>query len=251
MGLPLYGQRRTPGLRREEVAHLAHIGTSWYTALEQGRVSNPSDQVLDSLAGALRLSAEERRHLRMLARPAERGPIRASQEVTLGLERTIFALDPSPALALSNRWDLLLWNKAAELVFGLPTGPEEELRKPNWLRRFLADPEVRRNNPDWEAKAQVLIARFRADYAYFQQDAGFNELIEELWQTSEAFRENWPKHDVQVAADCHKRWTSPLIGEMEFEYVTLQQPDHPAIKLVIYAASPTTALRLKELLGFS
>lgn len=248
VGLPFYGRRRTPGLRREEVAQLAHIGTSWYTYLEQGRVSNPSDQVLDSLAHALRLSTEERRHLRMLARPAEREPVRESEEVTLGMERTVLALDPSPALILGKCWDILLWNKAAELVFRLPAFAKDRMPRLNWLRRFLLDPAIRTNNPDWEAKAQVLIARFRADYAYFQQDPGFNALIEELRQTSEAFREHWPKHDVQVAVDCHKRWSNPLIGDMEFEYVSLQQPDHPAVKLVIYAASPATAIRLKELL---
>ncbi|MFD0696548.1 helix-turn-helix transcriptional regulator [Paenibacillus sp. GCM10027628] len=249
VGLPLYGRRRTPGLRREEVAQLAHIGTSWYTSLEQGKVSNPSDQVLDSLANALRLSIEERRHLRMLARPVEREHVRASQEVTLGLERTVLALDPNPALILGNCWDMLLWNKAAELVFRLPAFSKDRIQKPNWLRRFLTDPAIRMNNPDWEAKAQVMIARFRADYAYFQQDLRFNELIEELLKTSEVFREHWPKHDVQSVVDCHKRWTNPIIGEMEFEYVTLQQPDHPAIKIVIYTASSTTALRLKGLLG--
>lgn len=249
VGLPSYGRRRTPGLRREEVAQLAHIGASWYTSLEQGRVPNPSDQVLDSVALALRLSAEEKRHLRMLAKPGEREPVRASEQMSLGMERTIWALDPNPAFVMGRCWDLLLWNKAAELVFRLPAFSKDETRRPNWLRRFLTDPEVRASNPDWEAKAQVLIARFRADYAYFPQDPKFAELIEELLETSDTFREHWPKHDVQAAEDCHKRWTHPLIGDMEFEYVTLQQPDHPAVKTVIYAASPATALRLRGLLG--
>lgn len=248
VGLPFYGRRRTPGLRREEVAQMAHIGTSWYTSLEQGRVSNPSDQILDSLAIALRLSSRERRHLYTLARPVERELVHASQEVTLGLERTVLALDPNPALVLGRSWDMLLWNKAAELVFRLPAFTKDRVSKPNWLRRFLTDHETRRNNPDWEAKAQVMIARFRADYAYFQQDSRFNELIEELLRTSEVFRDHWPKHDVQITVDCHKRWTNPSIGEMEFEYVTLQQPDHPGIKIVIYTASSATGLRLKDLL---
>ncbi|WP_274654867.1 helix-turn-helix transcriptional regulator [Paenibacillus humicola] len=247
MGLPSYGRRRTPGLRREEVAQLAHIGASWYTLLEQGKVSNPSDQVLDSLAVALRLSSAERRHLHRLAKPFER-ETGITQEVSAGLERMVLALDPNPAFILGNGWDLLIWNKAAELVFRLPGFSKPMREKPNWLRRFLTDRVIRMNSTDWQEKAQVMIARFCADYAHSLQDLRFNELIEEFTQTSEIFRTYWPRQDVQFAVDCHKRWINPVIGDMEFEYVTLQQPDHPTLKVVIYAAAPATVLTLKGLL---
>lgn len=250
VGLPSYGRRRTPGLRREEVAQLAHIGTSWYTSLEQGREVNPSEQVLDSLAEALRLSVDERRHLHRLARAAdvEEEIGDADPDVSTGMKRTIQALEPNPAFVLGRNWDLLVWNRAAELVFRLPVYSQEKGQRPNWLRRFLTEPALRTNNADWEAKAGVMIARFRDDYARFPHDARLGQLVEQLLQSSELFRDIWPRHDVQTAADCHKRWKNAGIGEMEFEQVTLQQPNQPGHKLVIYTASPSTAERLKSLL---
>jgi transcriptional regulator with XRE-family HTH domain len=248
VGLPSYGRRRTPGLRREEVALLAHIGTSWYTSLEQGREVNPSPQVLDSIADALKLSVDERRHLHKLARTTDAKDEVSATEVNIGLERMLQALEPNPAFILGRSWDMLLWNQAAEIVFRLPTTVMRAEQRPNWLRRFLTDSALQTNNPDWEAKAQVMIARFRADYAHFPQDERFHELTEEFMQFSEVFRAYWPLHDVQIAADCHKRWMDPSIGEMEFELVTLETPHNPYMKIMIYTASPDTSDRLKHLL---
>jgi transcriptional regulator with XRE-family HTH domain len=248
VGLPSYGRRRTPGLRREEVAQLAHIGTSWYTSLEQGREVNPSVQVLDSIAEALQLSVDEQRHLHRLANTAKAREAEPAQEVSLGLERMLKALEPNPAFILGRSWDMLMWNRAAEIVFHLPAFAMESGQRPNWLRRFLTDSSLRTNNPDWEAKVQVMVARFRADYAHFPQDERFRELTEEFMQTSELFRSYWPLHDVQIAADCHKRWMDPSIGEMEFEHVTLETPHNPYMKIMIYTASPDTSERLTYLL---
>lgn len=248
VGLPSYGRRRTPGLRREEVAQLAHIGVSWYTSLEQGRDVNPSEEVLDSLAEALRLSVDECRHLHMLAMPAKL-EVEEEQEVSSGLEQTVRALEPNPAFILGRGWDLLMWNRAAELVFRLPTFSKELLQRPNWLRRFLTDSSLKTNNEDWEAKAKVMIARFRADYPLFSNDEKLKGLIEEFMEVSGLFRSFWPKHDVQTVADCHKRWNDPFIGEMEFEHVTLQPPTNSELKIMIYTASPSTAEQLKTLLG--
>lgn len=248
VGLPSYGRRRARGLRREEVAQLAHISTSWYTSLEQGRVVNPSEQILDGLSEGLRLSMDERRHLHILAGQTDLEKVEVEQEVSTGLERTIFALEPNPAFILGRSWDLLMWNKAAEVVFRLPPFSKDMQQRPNWLRRFLTDPSLRMNNLDWEEKAHVMIARFRADYAYCQYDPRFKELIEEFMHISELFRSCWLRHDVQVITDCHKQWSDPLLGEMEFEHVTLQQPNHPALKLMIYTASSSTAELLKSLL---
>ncbi|MBB6733228.1 helix-turn-helix transcriptional regulator [Cohnella zeiphila] len=248
-GLPSYGRRRTPGLRREEVAQLAHIGTSWYTSLEQGRDVNPSAEVLDSLAAALRLNEEERRYLHRLAKPDEPPRENLPAEKSAGLARAVFALDPNPALLMARDWDLLRWNRAAERVFRLPAFAPGMSGRPNWLRRFLADPTVRRINPDWEDKARILIARFRADFARYPNDVRFRELVEEFTRTSELFRLAWPRHAVEAAVDCHKRWRDPEIGEMEFEQVTLQPPDRPDLKLVIYSASPDTAEGIERAIG--
>lgn len=248
VGLPAHGRRRTPGLRREELAQLAHIGTSWYTSLEQDRDVSPSEEVLDNLATALRLTADERRYLHTLAKPMEFREVK-SQEISVGMERMVRSLEPNPTVVLGRCWDLLLWNKAAELVFELPVFSKKLKNCPNWLRRFLTDSSRIVSNEDWRAKAQVMIARFRADYAHFPNEARFKELIEEFMQISELFRETWPLHDVQNTTDCHKHWNDPIIGEMEFEYVVLQQPNNPELKIMIYMASTDTATRLQGLLG--
>lgn len=247
-GLPTQGRRRTPGLRREEVAQLAHIGTSWYTSLEQDRDVNPSAEVLDSLATALQLTIDERRYLHMLAKTMESREEK-NQRLSVGIERMVESLDPNPTVVLGRCWDLLLWNKAAELVFKLPVFSSELVNRNNWLRRFLTDASLVANNEDWEFKAQVMIARFRADYAHYPNEARFKELIEEFMQISELFRDTWPLHDVRNTIDCHKHWHDPRIGEMEFEYVILQQPHDPELKIMIYTASTATASRLQKLLG--
>lgn len=249
VGLVSYGRRRTPGLRREEVAHLAHIGTSWYTSLEQGRDVHPSEDVLNNIAKALRLTEDERRHLHLLARPVQQEQAE-DQQLNVGLERVIRALDPNPAFVMGRYWDLLLWNKAAELVFRIPPFSNHMQPRPNWMRHLLTDDaKLGSNIPDWESGLQVLIAQFRADVAHFPNDTRFKELIEELIQTSPLFRQVWPLHDVQAVADRHKKRYDPLIGEMEFEHVTLQPPTHPDLKMMIYTASTDTAARLRNLMG--
>lgn len=248
VGLTAYGRRRTPGLRREEVAQLAHIGASWYTALEQDRSVNPSEDVLDSIATALRFNEDERRHLQLLARPVKYEK-RDVQLMNTGLERTIMALDPNPAFAIGRCWDLLMWNKAAEVVFRLSPFATCAEPRPNWMRHLLSNDVLSSDIKDWEAKMQVLIARFRADFAYFPEDEGFKELIEEFMGTSRLFREIWPLHDVQAVTNHRKRSYEPRIGEMEFEYLTLQPPANPELKMMIFAASPATAERLRNFLS--
>jgi transcriptional regulator with XRE-family HTH domain len=246
VGLVSYGRRRTPGLRREEVAQLAHIGTSWYTSLEQGRSVNPSEDVLNNIAKALRLTEDERHHLHLLARPVQQEKVE-DQQLNVGLERTISALEPNPAFVLGRCWDLLMWNKAAELVFRLPSNNMQQ--RPNWMRRFLMDSNLRSIIKDWEVKSQIMIARFRADYAHFPNDPRFKELIEEFMQTSQLFREIWPLHDVQTITDNYKQSYDSRIGEMEFEHVTLQPPTNPDLKIMIYTASTATAERLRSLIS--
>ncbi|MBW4085476.1 helix-turn-helix transcriptional regulator [Paenibacillus sp. S150] len=247
-GLISYGQRRTSGLRREEVAQLAHIGTSWYTSLEQGRSVNPSEDVLNNIAMALQLTEDERRHLHLLARPVQQETIEDQQLIT-GLEQMIRALEPNPAFVLGRCWDLLFWNRAAEFVFRFPSFSSHMQSRPNYMRHFLTDDKLGAGKKDWEAKSQIMIARFRADYGHFPNDPGFKALIEEFMQTSRLFRESWPLHDVQVVTDCHKRWYDPRTGEMEFEHVTLQPPTHPDLKIMIYTAGADTASRLQSLIS--
>lgn len=244
--LPSHGRRRTPGLRREEVAYLANVGVSWYTSIEQGKDVHPSQQVLESLAAALRLSDDERRYLFLLSKSDEMKEPEVYKEISKGLERTVFALEPHPAYIMDKYWDVLLWNKAAEFVFRFPPYSADIHPKPNLVYHFLMDPCRKEMHADWEERAKILIARFRADCARHPQDVRLNKMIETLMQKSELFSSWWPRYEVKTVTDCHKLYNDSRIGELEFEHVNLQLSNYPDLKLMIYTASPSTEEKLKQ-----
>src|SRR5262249_36248575 len=156
--LPERGRRRTPGLRREEVAQLAGISTTYYTFLEQGRDVSPSRQILDALARALNLTPTEREHLHAIVNsiPSERPP----EALGAGVEDLVHRLDPHPAYVSGRHWDVLAANKAARLLWtDWPTLPPEER---NILWWTFADPNARNVLVEWEAEARAQLARFRA-----------------------------------------------------------------------------------------
>lgn len=246
VGLPSHGRRRTPGLRREEVAQLANVGVSWYTSIEQGKDVHPSYQILESLATALRLSEDERRYLFLLSKSDEMEESKIYKEISTGLERTVFALEPNPAYIMDKYWDVLLWNRSAEFIFGFPSCSANINIKPNILHQFLIDPFKKEINPDWEERAKIMIARFRADCARHPHDTRLNEMIEKFKQESEFFSKWWPRYEVKTVTDCHKLWNHPEIGDLEFEHVNLQVSNCPDFKLMIYTASPSTLEKLKQ-----
>jgi transcriptional regulator with XRE-family HTH domain len=246
VNLPTGKRRRTPGLRREEVAQLAFIGTTWYVALEQGRDIHPSGQVLDSLAQALKLTPAERRHLFLLAQPQTYASSPSpEEEIGSALKQAVFALDPHPAYVLGRRWDLLAWNWAAELVFDFSNIAPPHSR--NFVWRSFTSPVLRMHRR-WDKLAQSLIAQFRADSAKYPGDNWFSELIEDLEQTSTEFSKWWAQHDVKSVLDGQKLMEHPTLGPLEFEFVTLQPTDNPDQKVFIYTGSEQTATRLTALL---
>ncbi|WP_028547810.1 helix-turn-helix transcriptional regulator [Paenibacillus sp. UNC451MF] len=238
--LPTGSRRRTPGLRREEIAQLANIGTSWYVSLEQGRDVNPSEQVLESLSQALRLTSAERRHLFLLAQPhamvhQQKGP---EEQVSPSLELAVQALNPHPAYVLGRRWDLLTWNQAAELVFSFSRIHPPHSK--NFIWRSFTNPALRKHR-NWSLLAQSLTAQFRADSARYPGDPWFGELIEELKLLSEEFNLWWSLHDVKSVLDGHKRMEHEELGILEFEHVTLQVPGEVDQKVILYTCLPETA----------
>src|SRR5260370_11974003 len=207
-------RRRTPGLRREEVAQLAHIGTSWYIWLEQGRDVHPSAQVLESLAQALRLTLDERRHLFLLA--AQLLPPRAfSAEESIGsaLQHVIQNLNPAPAYILGRRWDYLAWNKAADTVFAIsrPSPPHMH----NLIWRLFTSPAGHELFPDWELMARGVLAEFRTACARYPGDAWFEELIEDLKLVSPEFCRWWPYHDARCSKDGRKVRSEEHTSELQ------------------------------------
>ena len=163
VGLHSGGRRRTPGLRREEVAQLAGVGTTWYTWLEQGRQVRPSLSVLEALADALALTLAERAHLIMLGRGEEMPlPEPPREQLNPTIERLVENLDSSAACILGRRWDYLAWNRAFAVVFGDPAAWPEGRRNAIWA--IFNDPARRRLlRTDWEVGARTAVARFRAD----------------------------------------------------------------------------------------
>jgi transcriptional regulator with XRE-family HTH domain len=248
VGLPPGFRRRTPGLRREEVAQLANIGISWYTSLEQARDVKPSEQVLECLAQALRLTSDERRHLFLLALqylPTQEIPM--DEQVSPGLERMIRALDPNPAYIIGRCWDLLTWNRAADHIFNFHNETSPHARNMIW--RIFTNPATRKISTDWTYRARGLVAQFRADSARYPGDPAFAALIEDLQHASPEFRQWWSQHDVLSIPNCHKEMRHPILGYLEFEYVTLQVPDHPDLKMIVYTANPATAAKLASVLS--
>ena len=241
VGLIRGGRRRTPGLRREEVAQLANVGVSWYTLLEQGRDIHPSSEVLQSIADALQLTPDERQHLFLLADQQHLVDTPASHEqVSPALRRVLDALNPIPAYIIGRRWNYLAWNTAAEHVFLLSESsvPPYEY---NAVWRIFANPMSHRiYNPEWEQMAQRVLAEFRADSVRYADEEWFKRLIADLQRVSPEFRAWWPRHDVRGRADARKDIEHPLVGRLIFEHTTLQVPTTPELKVMIYTPLPET-----------
>jgi transcriptional regulator with XRE-family HTH domain len=248
VGLPVSSRRRTPGLRREEVAYLANMGIAWYTALEQKRDIHPSSSVLDSLADALRLTVDERRHLFVLAgRPL---PIQSAPDdemVSPAVRRLIDDLDPDPAAVLGRCWDYLYWNQGASAVFNFTDAPPPY--PCNFVWNLFTRPTARREG--WESVARIVLAQFRADSAHYPDHPRFTALIGDLERTSPEFRAWWPLHDVHGTLDCRKELNHPIVGLLVLDRTTLQLPAMPSLKILVYTpvAETDTAHKLHLLVA--
>jgi transcriptional regulator with XRE-family HTH domain len=248
--LPEGFRRRTPGLRREELAMLAGVGTTWYTWLEQGRDVRPSPQVLSALADALQLDPAERQHLFVLAgRPAPEARSVGPEIVGEPLQHILRTLSHQPAYVLGRRWDVLAWNTAAAKLFGGYDNADPDQR--NTMYRLFADAAHRKLLVDWEHVARASLAMFRADSARFAGHPDFERLIALLKETSQEFREWWPRHEVLRPLSGLKRIDHPLKGRMSFEHTGLTIMGEPDMKLIVYTPVDVdeTERKLAELLA--
>jgi transcriptional regulator with XRE-family HTH domain len=247
VGLPAGSRRRTPGLRREEVAQLADISTTYYTFLEQGRDVRPSEQVLDALGRALMLTPAERIHLYDLihgARPA--GPV-ISDTLLPPVAAMVNRLDPWPAYVTGRRFDVLACNRAARTLWAdWPALPPDQRNILWWT--FL-DPAAREILADWESVARAELARFRAASARYPDEPGFGALIGFLQEGSAEVRQWWPEHDVVPLSSGVKRIRHPALGVVEFHHAVLQVADDPEQKLVTFTAGQEDTARIGDLIG--
>jgi transcriptional regulator with XRE-family HTH domain len=230
IGLPGGRRRRTPGLRREEVAERAGIGVDWYIRLEQGRSVSPSTTTVDALARALRLDKVEHAHLRALTRDAGRRAF--SPEVVPGtIRRLVEGLD-RPAYVTGRRWDILAWNDAADDIFGFSRLAEANR---NILLCVLTDPAGRSLfGATWADEAKRMVAQFRATHDLWAGDPAFLDLLGRLRDGCSEFAVWWEAHDIRGAAAGQKLLNHPVRGLLRLEYAAFQANDDPALKLVIY-----------------
>ncbi|HKE36281.1 MAG TPA: helix-turn-helix transcriptional regulator, partial [Candidatus Baltobacteraceae bacterium] len=240
-------RRRTPGLRREEVALLSNIGTTWYTRLEQGLPINVSSDVLDGIARALRLTSEERRHLFLLAGvPLIIAP-QEEETVSELVLRTLEALNPCPAYIRGRRWDVLAYNRAADALsdFSNATGKAR-----NIVWRLFNDPNLPCRLGDPACAKRRAVATFRSVAAKYPNDPQFRELIEEMLSTSQEFRELWAQHDVLGSADGLKRYIHPELGELILDFTAFELPGDGDIRMIVLTAArgSETEEKLRRLL---
>jgi transcriptional regulator with XRE-family HTH domain len=233
VGLPEGRRRRTPGLRREEVAELAGIGVDWYIRLEQGRTVTPSVATIDALARALRLGKAEHKHFRALTQTADRRAF-VPETVPAAVRRTVESLN-LPAYVTGRRWDLLAWNAAADELFAFSRLPEAER---NVLLCVLTNRATRRLfGASWADEARRMVAQFRATHDLWAGDPAFQDLLARLRKGCPEFGGWWEAHDIRGVAAGHKSLSHPKKGRLKLEYASFQANDDPAIKLVIYTGA--------------
>ncbi|GLY70994.1 helix-turn-helix transcriptional regulator [Amycolatopsis taiwanensis] len=234
------GLRRTPGLRREELATLAGVSVDYYTRLEQGRERHPGGAVVTALASALRLNEEEHAHLYTLARVAERGtsaPAVRKAEVRTSIRRLLHTVRPCPAYVLSRTSDVLAANpEVLELFTGITDWPAEQR---NTVRYTFCHPAARELYDDWEARAADAVANLQTVAAAHPSAPDVVTLITELQRTSPDFARLWQRHDVQRRRSERKPFHHPQAGLITFDFDVLYIEDEQRIG--IYQTTPGTA----------
>ena len=240
VGLPTYGQRRVPGLRREEVASLAGVSVEYYKRLERGNATGASDAVLEALAGALRLDEAERAHLFDLARAAS--PIAAQrrrrpvqQRLRPAVQRILDSIG-APAAVSNMRGDYLAANPLGRALYA-PLFESRE-QPPNSARFTFLDPAAEQFFADWEKVAKDVVASLRSQAGRNPYDRALSELVGELSTRSETFRIWWAAHNVRHHQTGTKRLHHPVVGDLELTYEVMQIAADAGLRLAIFTAEP-------------
>jgi transcriptional regulator with XRE-family HTH domain len=231
-GLPAGGaRRRTPGLRREEVAVLAGVGASWYQWLEQGRDISVSPQVLDAVARVLRLSNAEHRHLYVLAGLNPPAPEVAPEKRDMcdGLRRLIDTWMPYPAHIMDWYYNAVMYNDAAAIVLGMRPDQTQ-----NCLVDFFTDPMYRSRDISWERNARTVVAQFRAACSACPDDEGFQAVLAQLKEASPEFTRLWEERDIEDAGQIRKELDHPLVGLLVLESTAMKVPARPDLTIVLH-----------------
>jgi transcriptional regulator with XRE-family HTH domain len=241
------GRRRTPGLRREEVAELSGVGVTWYTWLEQGRNIPASSQVIEALARALRLSADERRHLRELA-GLDASPRASGDDPQPRLRRLVDAVAPNPASVYDVHFDYLAWNEPYRRIRHDPAALPDGRRNLLWM--MFTDAENRVRMTTWDRAARALLSQFRAAAGRPPGDPRFAELVAALTEASPQFRDWWAQYPVRYFRPAKIRISHPQAGRITLEMFQLRLEDHPGLLMVMQVpADPRSRDRVAALLA--
>lgn len=239
-GLPAFGgNRRVPGLRREEVSLLAGVSVDYYTRLERGDLSGVSDTVLEALARALQLDEAETAHLFDLSRlanvsPVARRPRKKAGELRPGILRLLDAMTEAPAIIRDNHFDYRAGNALGRALYA-PIWAEAQ---PNSARFAFLNPAARNFYPEWERNTEELVAAMRGEAGRNPFDKRLTDLVGELSTRSERFRTLWATHDVRFHRTGVKRIQHPVVGEIELTYEAFELPADPGLQLSTYTAEP-------------
>ncbi|WP_093608354.1 helix-turn-helix transcriptional regulator [Streptomyces indicus] len=247
-GIPTDSRRRVAGLRREEVAHLSGVSVDYYVRLEQGRATQPSEQVLDALARVLGLDETEREHLHRLARrrrPRAKAP---GTRLRPELLRVLDLVPDAPALIMNHRMDVLAGNRLAALLFGRTSAAGLNTAR----HIFLAEAE-RGLYAEWEQCTLDAVGHLRLAAGKYPDDPKLASLIGELAMGSERFRKLWARADVRARTHGPKPYRHPLVGLLELHQENFALPDASGRELIVLSAAPGSptedGLRLLSTMG--
>jgi transcriptional regulator with XRE-family HTH domain len=238
-GITVYGERRVPGLRREEVAVLAGVSADYYTRLERGNLGGASESVLEALAGALQLNEAERAHLFDLARAAQPSARRRrsrKQKVRPSVQWMLDSMTGSAAIAENARLDALATNRLGRALYSqLFDGSG---RPVNFARFIFLDPRANEFFADWDRAAKDCVALLRSEAGRAPFDRELSDLVGELSTQSEEFRGHWATHDVRLHTKGEKRFNHPVVGELELSYNRIDLAADPGLMIFAYTAEP-------------
>ncbi len=242
VGLPPGLRRRTPGLRREEVAQLAGVGVTWYTWLEQGRPIQASVQVLDAVARTLGLDRTEREHLYRLAGVPSVAMGESEPDVPQAVRLILDQLDPLPATLVNARFDMLAWNAAHDSLFHrwhtVPCAHR------NMLWCCFTEPAVRERFPNFDDESRLMVATLRAAFAQHLGDPGWTDFVRTLNEASPEFARLWAQHDVSRTSTRTKHFVHPVVGDLRFSTTSLTLGDHPGARVIVYTPEDEATRRL-------